>query len=74
MVSDTSTSNALKRAREEYLKDPTPSSSKAEIKSPFKRPMIKVTRLDVSKTSKPSEKSDDEDQGIINNFLLYLVL
>ena len=54
-----STNIAMKRAREVYLSDPVPSTSKSKVKSPFKIPTVKLTKLP-EKLNKDKDKSDNK--------------
>lgn len=51
-----STTIAMKRAREVYL---SPSTSKSKVKSPFKIPTVKLTKLS-EKLNKDKDKSDNK--------------
>ena len=57
-----STTIAMKKAREVYLSDPVPSTSKAKVKSPFKIPSVKLTKLP-EKLNKDKDKSDNKSES-----------
>ena len=57
--SSKSTTIAMKKAREVYLNDPVPSTSKSKVKFPFKIPTVKLTKLP-EKLNTDKEKSDNK--------------
>ena len=57
-----STTIAMKKAREVCLSDPVPSTSKSKVKSPFKIPTVKLTKLP-EKLNKDKDKSDNKSES-----------
>ena len=58
-----STTIAMKKAREVYLSDPVPSTSKAKVKSPFKIPTVKLPEKLNKDKGKSDNKSESEDEN-----------